>query len=50
VGVMRNPTQSRLPQPSSAHRRMDFEIDNDAQALDMAASFFRLHKVEGGLL
>lgn len=49
-GVMIGPWQKRLPKARDFHRKIDFTVSDDNTALDVAAKFFRLHKVEGGLV
>lgn len=49
-GVMRGPWQSRYPGARHRHRKQEFGIADDQQALAAAANFFRLHKTEGTLV
>jgi len=49
-GVMIGPWQRRLPKARTRHRRIEFGVQNDDTALEVAAGFFRLHKAEGRLL
>ena len=51
-GVLIGPWQKRIPKAGSYQRpkRVTFGIADDDQALEAAASFFRLHKAEGSLL
>lgn len=49
-GVMRFPGQRRMPAARGIHRKKTFGIKNDAQALEKAAKFFRLHKSEDSLV
>jgi hypothetical protein len=50
LGVMVGPWQRRIPNARHVHRNVDFTITDDNSALETAAEFFGLHKVEGGLL
>jgi len=49
-GVMIGPWQRRLPKARERHRSMNFQVKDDATALDVAARFFRLHRTEETLL
>lgn len=49
-GIMIGPWQRRMPNARSHHRKAEFGVKDDATALEVAASFFRLHKAEGRLL
>jgi hypothetical protein len=49
-GVMIGPWQRRLPKARSRHRNVEFQVKDDASALEVASKFFRLHKAEDVLL
>jgi hypothetical protein len=49
-GVMRFPGQRRFPAARAFHRRTKFRINNDDDAINLAAKVFNLHKKEGLLL
>jgi hypothetical protein len=50
LGIMVGPWQRRMPKARGVHRNVDFTVADDNSAFETAAKFFRLHKVEGGLL
>src|SRR5579862_61506 len=50
TGSMRGSWQKRIPGPRDFHRRKDYGIRNDDDAMRVAGEFFLLHKAEGLLL
>lgn len=48
-GVLIGPWQRRIPRARTKHRSVEFQVRDDDTALEVAARFFRLHKVAGQL-
>ena len=49
IGMMRHPWQRRFPKARRRSNHTEFRVTDDDRALEVAADFFRLHRLEGAL-